>query len=200
MEGGLFVISAPSGGGKSTIVEALTQRVEDLGYSISHTSRPPRTGEIDGEDYHFVDRKAFKEMVDEGAFVEWARVYGHLYGTSFSSLNRVMASGLDVIVDVDIHGGRNIKDRFARSVLIFLVPPSMKTLEARLRGRQSEDEASLLNRLKEAEEEMKNCAWYDYVVINDVLEQAVEAVETIIRSERLRTVRQLPRIKKMFDI
>ncbi len=199
MEGRLFVLSAPSGGGKSTIVEALRQRVADLGYSISHTSRPPRTGETDGEAYHFVDRKTFEKMVDEGAFVEWASVYGHLYGTSFSSLNSVMASGLDVLVDVDVQGGRNIKDRFAQSVLIFLVPPSMKTLEARLRARQSEDEASLLNRLKAAEEEMKNCAWYDYIVINDVLDQAVGSVETIIRSERLKTARQLPRIKKMFD-
>jgi guanylate kinase len=139
-------------------------------------------------------------MADEGAFVEWAEVYGNLYGTSISSLNSQMASGTDVLADVDIQGGRSIRDRFTESVLIFLLPPSMETLEARLRRRKSEDEATLKERLKQAEKEMRNCRWYDYIVINDRLEEAVDGVGAIILSERLRTARQLPKIKKLFDI
>jgi guanylate kinase len=200
MEGRLFVISAPSGGGKSTIVESLRHRITGVSYSVSHTSRSPRAGERDGEEYHFVDRETFQRMVDEGAFVEWAEVYGNLYGTSISSLTRQMASGADVLVDVDIQGGRSIRNQFEESVLIFLLPPSMETLEARLRRRKSEDEATLRERLKQAEKEMKNCRWYDYIVINDRLEEAVQAVEAIILSERQRTARQIPTIKKLFDI
>ncbi|MFO7987809.1 MAG: guanylate kinase [Desulfatiglandaceae bacterium] len=200
MHGLLFVISAPSGGGKSTIVGALRERINGLGYSVSHTSRVPRTNETEGVDYHFVDRNTFKKMVDEGNFVEWAEVYGNLYGTSVSSLNNQVSAGMDVILDVDTQGGANIRKRFKESILIFLVPPSLKVLEARLRARASEEETTLRTRLTQAEKEIRYCTEYDYIVINDDLEKALSEVETIILSAHLRTARQLPVVKKMFHI
>lgn len=200
MKGLLFVLSAPSGGGKSTIVEMLRQRIKGLGYSISHTSRPPRAGETPGVDYHFVDPGTFNTMINDGAFVEWARVYGNLYGTSVSSLSGQLSDGVDVLLDVDVQGGKNIKSRFSQSILIFLVPPSLTVLEARLRARQSEKESVLESRLRQAAEEIRHCTEYDFIVINDDLSQAVSAVAAIILSERLRTARQWPVVKRMLDI
>lgn len=199
MQGGVFVISAPSGGGKSTIVEALRQRVEGLGYCISHTSRAPRPGETQGVDYFFVDRNTFQQMADKGAFVEWAEVYGNLYGTSVEGLRHQIFAGKDVLVDVDTQGGSNIKHRFRESVLIFLIPPSLKVLEARLRARDADGETAMQTRLAQASEEIRQCKRYDYMVINDDLEKAVSEVEAIIVSARLRTPRQLPVIRRMFD-
>jgi guanylate kinase len=199
MSGTLFVISAPSGGGKSTIAAAVRQRVEGLGYSISHTTRSPRRDEQDGVDYHFVDQTTFTKMIDEGAFLEWARVYDHLYGTSLSGITELMASGRDILLDVDVQGGRNIKTRFPQSVLIFLVPPSLDVLEQRLRKRGTDDNAVVRGRMDQAADDIRNCARYDYIVVNDRLEKAIDETQSIIISKRCLTERQLPQIKRMFD-
>ncbi|MBU0990468.1 MAG: guanylate kinase [Proteobacteria bacterium] len=200
MSGLLFVISAPSGGGKSTIASAVRQRVEGLGYSISHTTRKPRGHESDGIDYHFVDEKTFTKMIDQGAFVEWAKVYDNLYGTSASGLKDLTASWLDIVLDVDIQGGRNIKDHFPNSVLIFLIPPSLEVLELRLRERGTDDETVIRARMETAADDIRNCGWYDYIIINDRLEKAIREAQSIIISERCRTEWQLPGVKGLFDI
>jgi len=199
MSGVLFIISAPSGGGKSTIAAAVRQRVDGLGYSISHTTRKPRRDEKDGVDYHFVDERTFIEMIERDAFLEWARVFDNFYGTSLSGIRELTASGRDILLDVDIQGGWNIKTRFPESVLIFLVPPSLQVLEQRLRIRGTDDDAVVRCRMDQALDDIKNCTWYDYIVVNDRLEKAIDETHAIIISERCLTERQLPQIKKMFD-
>lgn len=199
MAGTLFVISAPSGGGKSTIAAAVRQRVEGLGYSISHTTRPPRKGEQDGVDYHFIDKTTFTRMVEEGAFLEWARVYEDLYGTSLRGVRDLTASGADIVLDVDVQGGRNIKARFPASVLIFLVPPSLNVLEDRLRGRGTDEERVIRNRMNQAMDDIRNCVWYDYIVINDRLDQAIQETQSIILSMRCQAKRRLPQVKRLFE-
>lgn len=198
MAGQLFIISAASGTGKSTLINELRKRVKDLGYSISHTSRSPRGTENDGVDYYFVDQSAFIKMTEEGAFVEWAKVYGSFYGTSFSSLDKQTSSGLDVLLDIDTQGARNIKKHFESSVLIYMLPPSLEVLEKRLKDRGTDEEQVIKTRMQKALEDIKNCVWYDYVIINDDLEKAVEDVQAVIISERLRTARRLLHVKTIF--
>jgi guanylate kinase len=198
MSGQLFIISAPSGGGKSTIVAALMERVEMLGYSISHTSRPPRGKEKNGIDYYFVGRDGFSEMIDEGLFLEWAEVYGDLYGTSKTSVEEKTSRGLDVILDVDSQGAKNIKKRFSDSILIYLLPPSMQALEKRLRDRGTEDNATMQKRLAKAEKEIADCLWYDHIIINDQLERAIDEVRAVILSERTKTSRIANMVTRLF--
>ena len=196
MAGQLFVISAPSGAGKSTIIGALRTRMEGLGYSISHTSRRPRGAERDGVEYHFVDRETFRRMIDSGAFVEWAKVYQDYYGTSFSALEEQL--GLrDVVLDVDVQGARNIRKRFETSILIYLLPPSLAALEERLRGRGTDSEDIITARMRKAEGEMRNCVGYDYIVINGDLIKAVGEVASIIVSGRCRKAHMLPAVKEI---
>ena len=199
MSGQPFVISAPSGTGKSTVAMAVRERVPGLGYSISHTSRKPRGNERDGVGYHFVEEKSFIRMIDEGGFVEWAKVYDNFYGTSSSCIEDLTALGLDILMDVDIQGGRNIKNRFPDSVLIFLLPPSLEELERRLRKRGTDNEAVIETRMKMAADDIKNCVWYDYIIVNDKLEKAIDETQSIIISERCLTARRLPEIRKVFD-
>jgi guanylate kinase len=200
MSGQLFVISAPSGAGKSTIVKALRERTEGMGYSISHTSRKPRTTEKEGIDYHFVEKEAFISLIDAGAFAEWAEVYDDLYGTSFSVLEEQTGAGLDVLLDLDTQGARNIKNHFENSVLIYVLPPSYRILERRLRARGTDDENTIKKRINRASHEIKECGWYDYIVINDDLEKAVGEAQAIILAERCRTPRRAVLVKKLLDI
>jgi len=200
MSGQLFVISGPSGAGKSTIVNALRERIEGLGYSISHTSRNPRGTEKDGIEYHFVRGKTFREMIEKGAFVEWAKVYHDYYGTSVSGLNEQVAAGLDILLDLDAQGAKNIKKHFENSVLIYVLPPSLGILEKRLKQRGTDDEIVVNSRMEKASDEIKNCVWHDYIIINDDLEKALEEAQAIFLSERCRTSRRMPGVKKMFDI
>jgi len=198
--GQLFVFSAPSGAGKSTIVEHLRKTVPSIGYSISHTSRAPRGSEKDGVHYHFVDRNTFNRMAESGAFVEWAEVYENLYGTSFSSIDEQISKGIDVLLDLDHQGAKNIKKHYPESVLIYVLPPSLKILEKRLRGRGTDDEQVMKLRIKKALNDIKNVLWYDYVIINDDLETAIQDARAIIISERNRTSRQKQKIKDLFGI
>ncbi len=198
--GKLFVISGPSGAGKSTIVRALRERVEGLGYSISHTSRKRRSNEKDGIDYHFVDNKRFEEMIEEGAFVEWAKVYDDYYGTSFASLNSQTDLGLDVALDLDAQGAKNIKGHFENSISVYVLPPSFEILEKRLKKRATDRESVIEARMEKALGEIRKAGWYEYIIINDDLENAVREMESLIRSERCRTARQAPRVRELFGI
>jgi guanylate kinase len=200
MSGQLFVISAPSGAGKSTILKALKKRIKGMGYSISHTTRKPRGTEKDGTDYYFVERETFRRMIDEGAFVEWARVYDDLYGTSFSSLHKKTASGLDVLLDIDSQGAKNIKKNYKTSVLIYVLPPSLEALRRRLLARGTDDETVIRARIEKVPNEIKQCVWYDYIIINDDLEKAVEEAQAIILSTRCLTAHQSQIVEKLFDI
>jgi guanylate kinase len=199
MTGQIFVFSAPSGAGKSTIAEALIERFDSLAYSISHTSRPPRGAEQDGVDYHFVNRSTFKEMIEKNAFLEWAQVHGHLYGTSLEAVQRQMSAGSDILMDVDVQGGRNVKTRFPHAFLIFLLPPSLKILEKRLKARGTDDLVVIQKRMAQASEEIKNCSWYDYIVINDDLEKAILEAQSIILSSRCRRERRMDWVSTHFD-
>lgn len=198
MPGQLFVISGPSGAGKSTIVSALRERIDRLGYSISHTSRSARGVEKNGTDYHFVDKETFEDLIEAGDFVEWAEVYNDYYGTSFAAINEQIASGIDILLDVDAQGARNIKDHFENNVLIYLLPPSLDVLESRLKARGTDTESILRMRLKKAANEIKECTWYDYIIINDDLEKAISEAEAIIVAERCRAARQEQAVKNIF--
>jgi guanylate kinase len=198
--GRLFVFSAPSGAGKTTIVDNLRKVVSSIGYSVSHTSREPRSSEKDGIHYHFVDRETFSRMVDSGAFVEWAEVYENFYGTSFSSLDSQITQGFDVLLDLDAQGAKNIKKHYPDSVFVYVLPPSLEILEKRLRGRGTDDEKVMKLRLEKALNDIKSCAWYDYVIINDDLETAIGDARSIVTSERCRTTLQTQKISELFGI
>ena len=198
--GRIFVVSGPSGSGKSTLIREVRQKVPDLGYSVSHTSRPPRGQEKNGVEYHFVSRKNFQEMIDKGDFVEWAEVYRDLYGTSVSSLRSQITIGLDVIMDIDVQGGRNIKGYFKDAILIYVLPPSLEILEERLRNRGTDDEKTIRVRLKKATKEIKNCVSYDYLLINDMLDQAVEELKSILIAERCRKSVRLSKVQSLFNL
>lgn len=198
--GRIYVFSGPSGVGKSTIIRKLRERVKGLGYSVSHTSRRPRDNELDGVDYYFVDRDTFIRMLKEKAFVEWALVYDEYKGTSFSSLHAQMDRGRDVILDVDGQGAGNIKRQFKESVLIYILPPSLEVIEERLRARAADDDREIETRIKQVREELRDCVWYDYLIINNDLEQALKEAESIILADRRRNDRVLSEIKDMFGI
>ncbi|MBN1626621.1 MAG: guanylate kinase [Deltaproteobacteria bacterium] len=200
MKGNIFIFSGPSGAGKSTVIKGLKKRITGLGYSISHTSRPPRHNETNGVDYHFVDEDTFRRMIDQGAFIEWANVYGNLYGTSIRSLENRTEKGMDVVLDIDHHGAKNIKGLFPESVLIYILPPSIEILEQRLRSRDTDDSDVIDGRIKEAVNNLKNCEWYDYLIINDNLEKAVSETKAVVLSSRCRRSRMYPFVKEMLEI
>jgi guanylate kinase len=184
--GDLIVIAGPSGVGKGSVVHALLSRdPEGLVRSVSATTRPPRHGETDGEDYRFLDDAAFDRMIGEGALLEWAEVFhGKRYGTPSEPVARARDAGRDVVLEIDVQGAAQIRDRAPDAVLILLEPPSLADLEARLRGRGTEDEASLRERLDAAERELAQASWFDHVVVNDDLERAVDEVAAIIDRSR----------------
>ena len=181
-QGTLFVLSSPSGGGKSTIINRLRDRNDDLAYSISVTTRPPRRGERDGVAYFFLDEETFKKRIEEVAFIEWAEVHGYYYGTLKKEIKRLIADGKKVLLDIDVQGGLALKKSVSTAVLIFLIPPSLKTLEHRLQRRGTDSEDVIARRLENARKEVEAAERYDYQVWNHDLDKTVEEVETIIRS------------------
>jgi len=200
MSGQIYVITGPSGVGKSTIIQRLRKKIPGLGYSVSHTSRKPRKNEADGVNYHFVDRETFIKMIRDKAFVEWAEVYGDLYGTSFSSLRSQTEQGLDVVMDLDSYGAKNMKASFDDSILIYILPPSLQVLEKRLRRRASDDEAEIRTRLEKARKEIKKCVDFDYIIFNKNLKQTVDEAAAIIISSRCLKSKRLPTVEKIFGI
>lgn len=190
--GFLLVLSAPSGSGKTTIVNQVMTSLPGLVFSVSHTTRQPRPGEIDGVHYHFVDRATFAEIRTQrpSGFLEWAEVHGNLYGTSAGEVIRHQQAGYDVVLDIDVQGAAQVRSQ-ANPVTIFIAPPSLRELERRLRGRGTENEATLAMRLDNAKKELKCAAAYDYLIINDRLEEAVESLRSIIIAERSRQRRTL---------
>ena len=191
-EGLLFIISAASGTGKTTLAERLVQILPNLRMSRSYTSRPARAGERDGVDYNFVSREQFQGMIDRGELLEWADVFGNLYGTSRLDTEKLQASGQDVVLVIDVQGAAQVKRGGSDHTAIFILPPSFEILERRLRGRSADSEAAMQKRLAAARAEVGCYADYDYVVINDRLEPTVVRLQEIIAAERSRMHRMKP--------
>ncbi|GAC1415548.1 MAG: guanylate kinase [Gemmatimonadaceae bacterium] len=197
-----IIMSSPSGGGKTTIAHKLLATRSDVGYSVSATTRPPRSGEADGKDYHFLSLELFKRGQKKGEFAESAEVHGHLYGTLRSEVERVLSSGKHVIMDIDVQGTKQFVRAFPESVLIFILPPSADVLVERLKARGTEDPKSLIRRFKSAKDELKAIDLYQYVIVNDDIDAAVSAASSIIdaeRSKRSRNVALDGRVKELKD-
>jgi guanylate kinase len=185
-QGRLFVASAPSGTGKTTLVDRLVAGLADLVVSRSYTSRAPRAGEQDGVDYNFVDRAQFEAMIARDEFLEWAEVFGHLYGTGRPATERLLTSGLDVILVIDVQGAAQVRRRMPGAISIFILPPSFGALERRLRGRSKDSDEVIARRLGAARDEVDRYREYDYVVVNDEIGPCVDRMRSIIVAERLR--------------
>ena len=183
------VLSAPSGGGKTTIARRLLKKRDDVGYSVSCTTRAPRAGEVNGVDYHFLAEAEFVERRDRGEFAEWATVHGQLYGTLKRAVQRVLDGGQHVVMDVDVQGAEQFAKSYPTAVLVFVLPPSVDVLVDRLVARGSEDRAALLTRLRDARTELHEVDHYDYVVVNDDLDTAVSTVSAIVDAEGARRQR-----------
>ena len=183
--GHLFVISAPSGAGKTTILKAVLASLPAVGFSVSHTTRKPRPGEINGQDYFFVDVEEFKRLRQDGDFLEWAEVHGNFYGTSGRAVTSQLERGQDIILDIDVQGARQLQGRpELDATFIFIAPPSVAELERRLSGRQTETAATIALRLRNAEAELQAAHGYDYIIINDDLDQARAMLTAIILEKR----------------
>jgi guanylate kinase len=187
--GALVVVSAPSGAGKSTLCAEVRQLVPRLFYSISYTTRRPRSGEVDGTDFHFVAEAEFLAMRDRGEFAEWAVVHGNYYGTPARPLEAALARGEDVLLDIDTQGARQLRERYPEAVSVFIMAPSLAELEARLRERKSDAPGEIARRLARARQEIASWRKYDYLIINRDVKEAVERLATIIQGERWRTSR-----------
>lgn len=193
MSGILFIVSAPSGAGKTTLVRALLEAEPGVKLSVSYTTRPPRAGETDGRDYHFVTPEVFDRMAAAGDFLESAEIYGHRYGTSRHWVGEQLGGGADLLLEIDWQGARQVRRLMPGAVAIFVLPPSLEALEQRLRARRQDSPEVIARRLSAAREEIGHVGEFDYVIINDEFDRAAQELRSIIRAERLRTFRQLAR-------
>jgi guanylate kinase len=182
----LFIVSAPSGAGKTTLVERLVEQTERLKMSRSYTSRPPRAGETDGVDYNFVSHDRFEAMVAAGEFLEWAPLYGHLYGTCAADTEQMLGEGTDVVLVIDVQGARKVRARGLPATTVFVMPPSMAVLEQRLRGRRKDSDPEIQRRLAVARTEVAAFSEYDFVVVNDEVTAAVDRLRGIVIAQRAR--------------
>jgi guanylate kinase len=193
----VFIVSAPSGSGKSTLVRALLACDENLLFSVSYTTRQLRGAELAGQDYHFISRESFEERIKKGEFLEWADVFGNLYGTHRSVLDRAIAENKDLILDIDVEGARQLKEAIPDAVSIFILAPSRGVLEQRLRSRSEDSEAVIQKRLRKAVDEIRNYERYDFVLVNDELDRSAETLLAIVRAERVRRVRVEPVVRSI---
>jgi len=200
--GDLFIVSSPSGGGKTTLIsKLLTRHAGDLHFSVSHTTRSRRNGEENGREYHFVTAKEFRGMIGREEFLEWAEVHGNLYGTARKEVLPRLVAGQDVILDIDVQGVRQVKDKYPASIAVFILPPSAAELSRRLRARGLDDEGQIEKRLANAAREIDEVSHYDYAIINDDLDRALVELSSIVSAARLRPDRmkdQVERIRKQF--
>ncbi len=186
----LLIISSPSGAGKTTLTRDLLETFPSLMFSVSHTTRKPRPNEVDGHDYHFTDLAAFERLIAEGAFAEWAEVHGNLYGTALSEIERCRSLGKrGILFDIDYQGARQIKARRPEAVGVFVLPPSMEALKQRLRKRAADDEATIERRFRNAKREIEHYGLFDYVIVNDGLDDAKQRLRSIVLAESSRKAR-----------
>jgi guanylate kinase len=200
MAGGtLYVISAPSGAGKTSLIKALLERDPHLRLSVSYTTRAPRPGEVEGVHYHFVDAPTFLRLVAEGAFLEHAQVFGNWYGTAEATLRSGLQEGQDLILEIDWQGARQVRGRFPEAVGVFILPPSVVALQARLQGRGQDGKAVIAARMAQAQEEIAHYRDYEYLVVNDGFDVALDDLAAIVRAQRLQRSRQAPRLSCLLD-
>ena len=195
----LFIVSAPSGTGKTTLVEKLVQILPNLRMSRSYTSRPARTGERDGVDYNFISREEFERRIAADEFLEWADVFGNFYGTAAADVERMLSAGQDVVLVIDVQGARQVKSRGIDHTAIFVMPPSFEVLEQRLRGRSKDTGEQMQRRLDTARSEASSYVDYDYVVVNDDLDPTVVRLQEIIAAERSRVHRMRPAAERILE-
>ena len=193
----LFVVSAPSGTGKTTVVERLVQIFPDLGLSRSYTCRSKRDGEKDGLDYNFITRERFEAMIADDAFLEWADVFGNLYGTGKAETERELTGGRDLVLVIDVQGSRQVRSHGANAIGIFVLPPSFEALERRLRGRSKDSEEAIRKRLATARREVRAVAEYEYVIVNDELDTCVDRLRSIVLAERARPRVMAPTVARI---
>jgi guanylate kinase len=204
--GNLFILSAPSGAGKSSLIQALLDKHQDttmhntkMQVSVSHTTRAPRPGEKDGEHYHFVTREEFQSLIAQNAFFEWAEVFGNYYGTSRPAIEKTLSQGTDVFLDIDWQGARQVKAQIADTATIFVAPPSRDELQRRLTARNQDSAEVIAQRMAKAESEISHYHEFDYIVVNDDFDEALAELNSIVTSLRLRKVKQVIRHKALFD-
>ncbi|OQY20306.1 MAG: guanylate kinase [Desulfobacteraceae bacterium 4572_35.1] len=199
-EGLLYVISAPSGAGKTTLCNAIIDLFSELGQSISFTTRPIRAGEVDGVDYYFVTQDVFKQMIAAEELVEWAQVHGNYYGTALKTLTDARSNGRDVLLDIDFQGALQLKKLDLNVVFIFIAPPSFAVLENRLRGRGTDSAEVISRRIENAAVEMAQARWYDYIIVNGELDQAIAELKAVISAQRCRGDMVFPWIEQQFNV
>lgn len=199
-EGMVLIISAPSGAGKTTLCHHLLKRFPEMRESISYTTRAARQGEVHGQDYFFVSREVFMDMVGKDAFAEWAEVHGNLYGTALETLQSARKNGIDMLLDIDCQGAMKLKEQFEGGCYVFILPPSMTELRRRLENRSSDAQEVIDKRIVRASEEIKEARWYDYIIINDSLDKALDELAAIVVSNSRKTFRMMGHISKLFDI
>ncbi len=197
--GTAFVVSGPSGAGKSTLLGRVLATDPGVRFSISHTTRAPRPGEVEGRHYHFATRQEFQELIDRGAFVEWAEYNDNLYGTSRQAVEGPTSEGRDLILEVEVQGAAQLRERLDGAIFVFIMPPSLEVLEERLRGRGSDGESIIVKRLERAREELRQIRLYDYVVVNDDIERATQELLHVIGARRVERDRVLPGLADRFD-
>jgi guanylate kinase len=198
-QGTLYIFAAPSGAGKTSLVKALLDESDGIEVSVSHTTRVPRPGEVDGVNYHFTGVATFNEMVNEGEFLEHAQVFDNFYGTARANIEQRLAAGVDVILEIDWQGARQVRQEFPDSLGVFILPPSRQALEERLRGRGQDGDEVIARRMRDAESEMSHYAEFEYLVINDDFDAALQELKAIITANRLRSPLQASRHGEMLD-
>jgi len=199
MQGNLIIISSPSGGGKGTLIKEVLKTVPNVGYSVSYTTRAMRVGETQGKDYFFVSRAEFELLIEQGEFLEYATVHDNIYGTSLNQVKKEIEAGHDIILEIDVQGAASVRAKIPEAVSVFILPPSFKVLAARLAARATEKKEELTLRLKNSFGEVNRFSEFEYVVVNDAVEQATFDLQTIILAERLKRVRQSHVIQGILD-